>query len=280
MQIRSTRLGIHPSAWALGLIDTCAEQLFPEEGALAEWHESYVADHKARVAHDLDIIRVKIPITNNILEFGSIPLLLTAALTMCGYKVTGCDIKPERYSSTIRSAGLNVIKCNIETERLPFTDDSFDAAVFNELFEHLRINPIFTLSEVLRVLKPNGTLTLSSPNLKSLGGIKNFLLRDKAYSCSGNMYAEYRKIEDIGHMGHVREYTPTEIIEFLQAIGFEVTEVIFRGQYWGRLARTMISLIPRLSPFVSYIATKPGKVNDAVLPTASGYGASIPSAPI
>jgi 2-polyprenyl-3-methyl-5-hydroxy-6-metoxy-1,4-benzoquinol methylase len=194
------------------------------------------------------------------LEFGSIPLLLTAALTKCGYQVTGCDIAPERYASVIKSADMNVIKCNIETESLPFAADSFDVAIFNEIFEHLRINPIFTLSEVFRVLKPNGTLTLSTPNLKSLEGIRNYLIRDRAFSCSGNMYAEYRKIEDIGHMGHVREYTPTEVIEFLQAIGFEVTQVIFRGRYFGIPKRTLISLIPRLCPFVSYMASKPGKI--------------------
>jgi hypothetical protein len=58
-------------------------------------------------------------------------------------------------------------------------------------------------------------------------------------------------------MGHVREYTPTEVIEFLQRIGFEVTAIIFRGEYTNALTRTAIRLIPRLSPFVSYMAKKP-----------------------
>jgi SAM-dependent methyltransferase len=171
--------------------------------------------------------------------------------------VTGCDIAPERYAAALRSSGLNVVKCNIETEPLPFADDSFDAAIFNELFEHLRINPIFTLREVLRVMKPGATLTLSTPNLKSLGGIVNFLVRDKAYSCAASIHDEYRKLADIGHMGHVREYTPTEVAEFLAAIGFEVTSVIFRGEYTKPLARAAISLMPRLSPFVSFLARKP-----------------------
>jgi ubiquinone/menaquinone biosynthesis C-methylase UbiE len=154
---------------------------------------------------------------------------------------------------------LNVVKCNIETEKLPFADDSFDTAIFNELFEHLRIDPIHTLTELKRVLKPQGTLTLSTPNLKSLGGIRNFMLGGRAYSCSGNIHAEYQKLRDIGHMGHVREYTPVEVVEFLQKIGFEVTALIFRGEYSALLPRTAIRLIPRLSPFVSYVAKKPGR---------------------
>jgi SAM-dependent methyltransferase len=258
MRIRSARLGPTPSDSSLQLIDACARELVPEDRALLGWHNGYVANHRMRIAHDLDIIRRQVPLDHTVLEFGSIPLLLTTALEKCGYDVTGCDIAPERYSSAIESVAIDVIKCNVEIERLPFADASFDAAIFNELFEHLRINPIFTLSEVLRVLKPNRTLTLSSPNLKSFGGMVNYWLKNKAYSCSAEIYSEYKKLDDLGHMGHVREYTATEIIEFLQTIGFEVTGVIFRGEYPRRLTRTLTRLIPRLSPFVSYMAKKSG----------------------
>jgi SAM-dependent methyltransferase len=257
LPIKSSRLGFNPSASALRVIETCARELVPKDAALLAWHEDYLHNHKARLAHDLDIIDREIPRSNRILEFGSIPLVLTAALKQYGYEVVGCDIAPERYSSTIRSTGLNVTKCNIETETLPFADDSFDAVVFNELFEHLRINPIFTLSEVLRIMKPNGILTLSTPNLKSLDGIRNFLVNDRAYSCSANIHAEYSKLATIGHMGHVREYTPSEVVEFLQSLGFEVTAIIYRGDYARPWKRALLKLIPRFSPFVSYMAKKP-----------------------
>ncbi len=258
MRVRSARLGFYPSEAALRLIDDCARDLAPEGGALLKWHAEYLADHRVRIALDLDLVKQIVPVTHTVLEFGSVPLLLTSALVRSGYQVTGCDIAPERYASTLRSTGMKVVKCDIETQQLPFADDSFDAAIFNELFEHLRINPNFTLSEVLRVLKPNGVLTLSSPNLKSLGGIRNFMIRDQAYSCSGDIHAEYNKLSDIGHMGHVREYTPTEIGGFLQAVGFEMSSVLFRGEYAGTFARALIRLVPRLSPFASYIAKKPG----------------------
>lgn len=257
MRIQSSRLGFSPSYTALELVDSCVGALAAEDPVLSGWHTGYVADHRVRIAHDLDIISQEIPRSNRVLEVGSIPLLLTASLVKLGYGVLGCDIAPERYYSTIRSLGLNVVKCNIETERLPFEDASFDAVIFNELFEHLRINPIFTLSEMLRVLKPNGLLTVSTPNLKSLGGIKNFLIGDRAQSCSANLHTEYTKLRTIGHMGHVREYTPTEVIEFLQTIGFNVTAIIFRGDYAGVTSRFLIRWVPRLSPFISYIARKP-----------------------
>jgi hypothetical protein len=58
-------------------------------------------------------------------------------------------------------------------------------------------------------------------------------------------------------MGHVREYTTTEVVEFLAAIGFAVTKVIYRGQFSTRLRNFAIRTFPELSPFVSYIAAKP-----------------------
>ncbi len=259
--MKSYREAFYPSIDSLKIVETSAKELSPEEPKLLEWHKSYVSKFKSRIARDLDIVLNNTQVDSTVLEFGSIPLLLTTALSKLNYNVIGCDIAPERYSSTIEKTGLNVIKCDIEKEILPLGDNSFDAVVFNELFEHLRINPIFTLSEVLRVMKPGATLMLSSPNLRSLAGIKNFIFKNKAYSCAGNIYAQYEKLEELGHMGHVREYTTTEVIEFLHKIGFEVTTVVYRGGYPIKLAKLLIRAIPRLSPFVSYIANKP-KTNE------------------
>jgi SAM-dependent methyltransferase len=259
LQIPSSRLRFTPSAAALRMIDACARDVAPEEAGLSAWHEDYLANHRIRIAHDLDIINREIPKSTSIVEFGSIPLVLTAALRSCGYQVTGCDIHPDRYASSIEAMGLNVVECNIETEKLPFADASFDAVVFNELFEHLRVNPIFTLSEVLRIMKPNGVLTLSTPNLRSLDGIRNFLFHDRAFSCASNIYLEYQKLQTIGHMGHVREYTRTEVVEFLQTIGFAVTAIVYRGEYDQRLKRGLITLLPSLSPFITYVARKPAQ---------------------
>lgn len=255
MKIR--REAFYPSDSSLKLIEDCAQSLTPEDEALAEWHRGYVDNHKLRIASDLDIVRDSVPENCSILELGSVPLLLTLALSRSRYAITGCDIAPERYASTLASTGLHVVKCDIEKEPLPFPDNAFDAIVFNELFEHLRINLVFTLSEALRVLKPNGTLMLSSPNLKSLEGHVNYLFRDKAFSCAGNIHAEYMKLQSLGHMGHVREYTKTEVLEFLENVGFSVNGLIYRGRYGTNLRQLIVRTFPGLSPFISYIATKP-----------------------
>ena len=257
MRVDVQRESLRPSDTSLSIVENCGDEIAPDEQRLADWHRSFVAGHKERIAFDLDIVRTNVPNNCSIFEVGSIPLLLTTALSALHYVVTGCDIAPERYASTIKSTGIHVVKCDIETEKLPFGDNSFDAVVFNELFEHLRINPIFTLSEVLRVMKPNGTLMMSTPNLRSWGGMKNYLLRNRAYSCSGDTFAEYQKLANLGHMGHVREYTTTEIADFMRRMGFKLTKIIFRGTYATVFAKSLIRTVPSLSPFVSYVAMKP-----------------------
>ena len=256
MSVKVSRMAFEPSVDALKQVQKSAAEILPDDYSLRAWHKKYCSNQAARIALDLDMVRVRVATNQHILEFGAIPLILTDALSHSGYNVDGCDLDPKRYASAIKARKLRIVGCDIEVEVLPFADNMFDVVIFNELFEHLRINPVFTLTEALRVLKPGGTMMLSSPNLRSLGGIRNFLLRNKAFSNSGNLFEEYQKLLTVGHMGHVREYTTTEVIEFLSAIGFRVTDLVFRGDYEGIFSKLVVRLIPSLRPFVSYIAAK------------------------
>ena len=254
--IRYIAEAARPSAGAVDAIKKCAGAFGPDSDDLLPWHQSYGGNHATRLAFDLDILCNFTQPGARVLEVGSAPFIFTLAASQRAYAVSGCDLEPSRYSRALTSHGLQVAKCDVETEPLPFSDESFDVVIFNEIFEHLRINPIFTLSQVRRVLNPNGTLMLSSPNLRSLEGIRNFLLRNKAYSCCSDQYTEYQKLERLGHMGHVREYTHREVSDFLTKCGFQITHLIFRGEYYTTPKRVMTRFFPSLRPFASYIARK------------------------
>jgi len=256
--VNRERLSLKPTEQSLDAIAEVAEFLRPDQEDLCSWHDSYVSHHSQRIALDLDIVKTYVTSSNaSVLAFGSLPLLFTAGMANSGLEVTGCDIAPERYASAIEKANLDVVKCNIEHETLPFADNAFDGIVFNELFEHLRINPIFTLSEVLRVIKPGAPVMISTPNLRSVEGIRNFLFHNRAYSCSADVYDEYAKLEKLGHMGHVREYTTKEVTSFLTKVGFKVTHMLFRGDVDSSWGNWLINYKKSLSPFVSYVAIKP-----------------------
>jgi len=75
----------------------------------------------------------------------------------------GIDIDSERLS-VAKKRGINVIINNIEYNSLPFPDESFDLVTAMGLFHHLKYYDN-ALSEIKRVLKPNGILFISGTNL-------------------------------------------------------------------------------------------------------------------
>jgi SAM-dependent methyltransferase len=226
----------------------------------------YADQHGSRLAADLDIVQQYCKESDQIVEIGAIPLILTLALKARGYRVSGIDIDPSRFDGAAREHGLHLLQCDIETQPLPLESKSVDVVLFNELFEHLRINPIFTMSEIHRVLRPGGMLLMSTPNLRSLNGLANYLVKGVALSCAEDIYDEYQKLDKLGHMGHVREYTTNEVRTFLTKIGFCVERTIYRGRYDrvslpglkgkrpGGFLNPIIRVLPRLRPFVTYVA--------------------------
>ena len=59
-------------------------------------------------------------------------------------------------------------------ERLPYDDASFDVILLVEVIEHLE-NHRLALSELARILKPNGVLILTTPNIMRLNSRLHFL---------------------------------------------------------------------------------------------------------
>ena len=220
MSLRARHESREPSPRSRQLIAEAASSIAVGDPRLEGWYADYVRNHRRRLAFDLDLVGATAPPGARILEVGSVPLLLTAALKLAGYDITGVDLAPERFTPAIARLGLRISRCNVETEPLPFPDAGFNVVLFNEIFEHLRIDPVFTLKEVHRICVDGGNLLLSTPNLRSLRGVVNFLLHGRAYSCCGDPFTEYSKLRELGHMGHVREYTTVEVGAFFSAVGF------------------------------------------------------------
>ena len=242
----------------LELLAQVAQRVVPEAAELGEWSAKYARQHRTRLAGDLWLLAREAPDGARLLEYGAVPLQMTAALSELGYAVSALDVAPERFAGAIDTLSLDVLSCDVEVAPVPFESDTFDVILFNEIFEHLRINPLFTMREALRVLRPEGKLLLSTPNLRSLRGLKNLIVHNEAHAASGDVYGQYEKLETLGHMGHVREYTTKEVAELLRRIGFRVDALVYRGGYGRGFVGLVERLLPSLRPFFSVVAVKPG----------------------
>jgi SAM-dependent methyltransferase len=250
------REGWRPSKESTALIGRCAGEVLPY---LEDWLRPYYSDHKNRLAFDLDYAERFLERGQRILEVGSFPYLLTVPLLQVGYRITALDKfnSGEHVPPLLDSYGIPSLNCDLDVDKIPARDASFDAVIMNEIFEHLRGNLIASMREIHRVLRPGGLLMMSTPNLRSVRGIYNLLFHQKAYACMGDIYENFAALESRGIMGHIREYTPTEVMEFLKKIGFRPEGVIYRGCYSGsffwRMADYFTRLRPEFKPFFSLI---------------------------
>ena len=139
---------------------------------------------------------------------------LAAALQHSGYDAHGVDINAagaRLLGSAYHDADLN--------GRLPFADASFDVALSIEGIEHLE-NRFAYLRELRRVLKPHGTLILTTPNIVGVRSRVRFF-------GSGFYHRESRPLHEAERnpFHHIALSTFADLRYALHTSGFRLTGV-------------------------------------------------------
>lgn len=101
---------------------------------------------------------------------------------------------------------------NVENDNFPYADNEFDLVIFAEIIEHLLNDPCKVLREIKRVLKPNGTLILTTPNVARLENVTRLI-------SGANIYDPYSGYGPYGR--HNREYNRHELDQLLRFEGYE-----------------------------------------------------------
>ncbi|HEV7887989.1 MAG TPA: class I SAM-dependent methyltransferase, partial [Acidimicrobiales bacterium] len=161
-----------------------------------------------------------------VLELGANPYFLTRLLRDRGYDMTLANwFGPSsgfgsRGSQTVTESGVPYTyefdHFNIEADPFPYDDDAFDAVLFCEILEHLPFDPIHTLAEIHRVLRPGGALVLTTPNAIRLDNLIRMAEGRNVYETLSG-YGTYGR--------HNREYTVDELRLLLDGCGFAVQSV-------------------------------------------------------
>lgn len=105
---------------------------------------------------------------------------------------------------------------NIEEDVFPFDSESLDVVLFCEIIEHLLNDPIRVLREIKRILKNNGTLVLTTPNVNRIENVARMIV-------GTNVNDGYSAYGPYGR--HNREYNKHELYTLLNYLGFTVDEI-------------------------------------------------------
>lgn len=182
--------------------------------------DGYVADSFNRFIHTWDLVRHH---KGKCLELGANPyfttyllsehtdLQLTLANYFGGEDGVGTQQVTFQSKGKTKSFTFDFDHFNMEETTFPYEDNSFDLVLYCEIIEHLLMNPIHTLKEINRVLRPGGTLVVTTPNVARLGNV--FTIAD-----GRSIYDPYSGHGPYGR--HNREYSMSELLSLLEFCGF------------------------------------------------------------
>lgn len=172
-----------------------------------------------------------------------------------GHNVEAVDLRESIlfWEERFKKYGIPLKPCDITTEPLPYAAESFDIVIFSEVLEHLFASPIHAITEVKRVLKHNGTLILTTPNVCRLANIGRLIL-------GKNILPDFRKYElgSTPKTPHIREYTLKEVISLINEVKLEGLASRNRDHFhsYYRLLNVITYLLPRYRERITVRARK------------------------
>lgn len=195
------------------------------------FHQIYAAKREDIVAS----VRSTLPAGGTVLDLGGAMGRMAVPLAR-DYRVTLCDISPDmlRLAEAAASesrvpAGNLTTQCVDASAPLPFPTARFDRALSIDLLVHLP-DPVATLRELRRVLKPDGELLVDISNSAPwwlLGYPRHVGLHPRRWLRAlqgGGIMPEWQ--------GIVHHYTRVEFYEMLAAAGFTAVQEWRYGPAW------------------------------------------------
>jgi 2-polyprenyl-3-methyl-5-hydroxy-6-metoxy-1,4-benzoquinol methylase len=150
------------------------------------------------------------PDRGKLLEIGSSLGFLLAEFKKDGWDVLGLEPNAFCCRYTKETHGIEAVNGILEEAAL--AEGSLDVVLLNHVIEHMD-NPLSTLREINRVLKPNGHLVVETPRYDTLM-FKLLGRRERSLNCAGHIYF----------------FTTQTLQNLCRAAGFRLVELDYVGR--------------------------------------------------
>lgn len=188
------------------------------------FNEAYTAAFEKRVKKTIGLLQ---GVEGTLLDVGC----GDAAITLQIKNALGCEVKAVELSAQnvaiAKSKGINAKQVDLNKGKLPFKEKSFEAVFAGEVLEHV-IDSEGLLLEMKRVLKKNGVIIITVPNVASWYNRLLMLFGYLPHFVESGSKKSYGT--PLGMInGHVKAFTKKSIVEMLEENGFAVEKTLGSG---------------------------------------------------
>ncbi len=208
--------------------------------------DEYLAEERGRRLSARRILKKigRVRKGGRLLEVGCATGFLVDEAGKAGWEAQGVEVSPWAAQWAREKLGLKVTPGTLEQARFP--SNYFDAVVMVDVIEHL-CAPRQALTEVRRILKPDGVLCLSAPDIESL---MSRILRARWWG--------------IQH-SHLFYFSRATLSKMLDAAGFKPLRFdsharVFSVSYWGARLKQYSEGVFRIFDLCTRLAGRKGSL--------------------
>ena len=139
-------------------------------------------------------------------------------------QVHGCDLA-EKALGEIKQRGVKPVCADLNSGALPYKDGSFDCVTCLEVIEHV-VDPHRLLRELHRVLRPQGRLVMTTPNIRYFRNILKLVLEGRFPHTTTDTF--------VWGGGHLHYFTRNDLAQLFGAAGFAHWQFVVNAEQFAR----------------------------------------------